>query len=73
MIKVIKIILTIDYMRIVVQRVLDASVTVDGTVVGKIGKGLLVLVGFTKGDGVEIIKDFVETTVNIKLWEKDGE
>ncbi len=37
-------------MRAVVQRVEHASVTVDGIVVGQIGRGLMVLVGVTHGD-----------------------
>lgn len=37
-------------MKAVLQRVTQASVTVDGTVVGTIAKGLLVLVGVAKGD-----------------------
>lgn len=40
-------------MRAVVQRVFKASVTVEGRRVGEIGKGLLVLVGFTEGDARE--------------------
>ena len=38
-------------MRVVLQRVSEASVTVGERVVGSIGRGLLVLVGFTAGDG----------------------
>ena len=38
-------------MRAVIQRVSRASVTVDGTVVGAIDGGLLILVGITDGDG----------------------
>lgn len=38
-------------MRSVVQRVTSASVTVEGEVVGRIGPGLLVLVGVAEGDG----------------------
>lgn len=38
-------------MRVVVQRVKQASVTVDNQICGKIGPGLLVLAGFESGDG----------------------
>ena len=38
-------------MRAVVQRVSEASVSVGGRTVGEIEGGLLVLVGFTEGDG----------------------
>lgn len=37
-------------MRVVVQRCKDAKVTVDGTVTGEIGKGLMLLVGVTHED-----------------------
>ncbi len=40
-------------MRVVVQRVSGASVSVDGESVGAIGRGLVVLVGFAEGDGRE--------------------
>lgn len=38
-------------MRVVIQRVSEAAVTVDGRVTGKIGPGLLVLAGFEEADG----------------------
>jgi len=38
-------------MRVVIQRVGEATVTVDGRVTGKIGPGLLVLAGFEAADG----------------------
>ena len=41
-------------MKLVIQRVTRASVTVDGEVVGKIGKGFLVLVGIASSDTKEI-------------------
>ncbi|WKW12803.1 D-aminoacyl-tRNA deacylase [Pseudogemmatithrix spongiicola] len=37
-------------MRVLLQRVSSASVTIDGRVVGQIGRGYLLLVGFTHGD-----------------------
>ncbi len=40
-------------MRAVIQRVLEASVTVDGEMISKIGPGLLVLVGVEDGDSAE--------------------
>ena len=38
-------------MRVVLQRVKRAQVTVEGTVIGKIGTGVVLLVGFMDGDG----------------------
>ncbi|MBR1747616.1 MAG: D-tyrosyl-tRNA(Tyr) deacylase [Clostridia bacterium] len=43
-------------MRCVIQRVRSATVTVNNEVVGKIGRGLLVLCGFTEGDDDDKIK-----------------
>ena len=40
-------------MRIVIQRVAQASVSVDGEIEGKIGQGLMVLVGVEEGDTPE--------------------
>jgi D-tyrosyl-tRNA(Tyr) deacylase len=56
-------------MRIIAQRVLDASVSVDGKVISKIGRGLLVLVGFTKGDDKDTLDNMVSKTINMRLWE----
>jgi len=40
-------------MRVVLQRVTSASVTVDGAVIGAIGPGLLILLGIANGDTIE--------------------
>ena len=40
-------------MRFVIQRVTQSSVSVDGSVIGKIGKGLLVLIGVAGEDTEE--------------------
>ena len=40
-------------MRLVIQRVLRASVSVEGGIVSEIGKGLMILVGMEKGDTAE--------------------
>lgn len=60
-------------MRAVLQRVKEASVTVDGHVVGKIGPGLLVLLGVSKDDGPRDIGWMVEKIINLRIFEKvDG-
>ena len=47
-------------MRIVLQRVKEASVTIDGEVHGAINKGYMILVGFNNDDTHEIIDRLVE-------------
>ena len=41
-------------MRAVVQRVSEASVRIEGEIVGKIGRGFLILLGVTQGDTPEL-------------------
>lgn len=43
-------------MRLLVQRVTSSSVSVSGSIIGEIGKGLCVLVGIKDGDGPEQIE-----------------
>ncbi len=59
-------------MRAVVQRVKSASVTVEGTTVGSIGPGLLVLVGVGKDDTLRDIDWMVEKVVNLRIFEYNG-
>ena len=47
-------------MRLVVQRVLQAEVQVDGQSIGKIGRGFLVLVGVGKDDTKEIADKYLK-------------
>ena len=49
-------------MKIVIQRVKEAAVTVDGKTVGSIGQGLLLLVGVELGDTKEIAEKMIEKT-----------
>ena len=55
-------------MRAVVQRVKSASVKVDGTVIGEIGKGLLVLVGIESGDTRADAEYIVKKSVNLRVF-----
>ena len=59
-------------MRAVVQRVRSARVTVDGAVVGEIGKGLLVLLGITHGDSSERADWLAEKVVGLRIFEDDA-
>lgn len=58
-------------MRVVVQKCLESSVSVDGNVVSSIGKGLMVLVGFTDDDSVKDIDYLVNKVVNLRIFEDD--
>lgn len=52
----------------VIQRVSSSSVTVDGELIGKIGKGLNILLGVKKGDEVEDISKLVNKIVNLRIF-----
>jgi D-tyrosyl-tRNA(Tyr) deacylase len=55
-------------MRAVVQRVKEASVTVEGKVVGRIGRGLVVLLGVATGDGEAEALTMAEKVVNLRIF-----
>ncbi len=59
-------------MRVVVQRVRRAQVTVDGEVVGRVGPGLLVLLGAGAGDGPPDVAWLVDKVVNLRVFEDDA-
>lgn len=56
-------------MRIVLQRVKRASVTVAGSVAGAIGPGLLVLVGIAKTDTTKDADYLAEKTLGLRIFE----
>lgn len=58
-------------MRLLIQRVTAASVSVDGEIIGKIGKGFLVLAGFRKGDVKTEIKRLSDKCINLRVFEDD--
>lgn len=55
-------------MRVVLQRVREASVAVDGRVVGSIGPGFLLLVGFTAGDGDDAVAWMADKVVGLRVF-----
>jgi D-tyrosyl-tRNA(Tyr) deacylase len=58
-------------MRVVLQRVARASVSIDSEVVGAIGAGLLVFVGFTHDDGVRETAWMAEKVVGLRIFSDD--
>ena len=59
--------------RVVVQRVSRASVTIDGKTVGTIGVGLVVLVGFTSGDDQARIEWMTDKIVGLRVFQDDDD
>lgn len=59
-------------MRLVIQRVSRAKVTVEGKITGEISLGFLVLVGFTKGDSKSECEFFAEKLIQLRVFEDDA-
>lgn len=58
-------------MRIVIQRVTTAQVTINGEVHGKIGNGMMVLVGVREGDTPDDMRWLAQKTVNLRIFDDD--
>lgn len=60
-------------MRVVIQRVSRASVTVENTVVGQIDAGILLLVGFAQADEESVLKPIAQKVLNLRIFsDKEG-
>lgn len=59
-------------MRVVIQRVSHASVTIEGKCKSAIDKGLLILVGIEEADGKEDIEWLVNKIVNIRIFDDEN-
>ena len=59
-------------MRFVVQRVTHASVTVDGSVIGKIGQGFMVLIGVSDEDTKETADKMVKKLLGLRIFEDEN-
>ena len=58
-------------MRVLIQRVSKASVTVEEQTISSIGKGLLILLGIGHGDGEEQAAFLAEKTANLRVFEDE--
>ena len=59
-------------MKIVLQRVLEAKVEIDGKINGEIGKGYLLLVGVSNEDTVEIADKLIEKIARLRIFEDEN-
>jgi D-tyrosyl-tRNA(Tyr) deacylase len=58
-------------MRIVIQRVTSAQVTINGEVHGKIGNGMMVLVGVREGDTPDDMHWLAQKTANLRIFDDE--
>lgn len=59
-------------MRFVIQRVSESSVAVDGEVIGRIGKGFMVLIGVSQEDTKEIADKMVKKMIGLRIFEDEN-
>lgn len=59
-------------MRVLVQRSLNSSVSVNSEVVGSIDRGLVLLVGFTEGDDSSKIDYLVNKVLNLRIFDDEN-
>ena len=58
-------------MRVILQRVSSASVSIEGRVAGSIGRGFVVLVGFAPGDGDDQVTWMADKIAGLRLFPDD--
>jgi len=58
-------------MKVLVQRCDNAQVSVDNKVVGKIDKGMMILVGFTDTDNIDNINYMVDKVINLRIFDDE--
>ena len=59
-------------MKLIIQRVTEASVTIDGRVTGKIGKGYMVLIGVGREDNEETARKYVDKMLKLRIFEDEN-
>lgn len=59
-------------MRVLVQRSLSSSVSINQKIVGKIDKGLVLLVGFKENDNEQTIDKLVKKIINLRIFDDEN-
>ena len=59
-------------MKVIVQKVLSASCTVDNKITGKINQGYMLLVGFTQSDTIENVLKMAKKIVGLRIFEDEN-
>ena len=59
-------------MKFVIQKVTHASVTVENQVIGKIGKGFLVLIGIAETDTTQIADKLIKKLLGLRIFEDEN-
>ena len=59
-------------MKIVLQRVTSASVTVDNNIIGKIDKGLLIFLGVEQDDTDDMLQKYVDKIIKLRIFEDEN-
>jgi len=60
-------------LKAVLQRVSRAQVSVDGEIIGKIGKGILILLGVGKNDSLEDVKYLSDKIINLRIFPDEND
>ena len=59
-------------MRAVLQRVQKGSVTVEGKIIGEIGRGIMVLFGMMESDDKKVIEYMLDKVINMRIFEDEA-
>jgi len=60
-------------MKILIQRVKSASVTIEGKLISKIGKGLLIFLGISRTDTISQIEYLSKKCLNLRIFEDEND
>ena len=60
-------------MKIIIQRVISASCTINNQLYSEIDNGYLVLVGFTNDDNIQVVEKLANKLINLRIFNDDND